>query len=266
MPLYSHLELLHKLSCVENLPDKYKLTGKDVKRAQENSDNHFGNAGVVHLFADIVATLYENPPKLIQSNDYLIQQAINAANRAIELDNNYIKYRCTKTRLLLLKGSLDDALNEINEAISKTSPGSADYSTYLEQKIKIVVERGKQEISSKIEAMKDDLSQKQDQLVKKQKLVEDKVVRNIEFIGFFAAVIALVLGGLHMAANERQLTDAIKLIIVLFACLLCVFAGFGIILHGYNKKKSKPNIICFFIGLGAIILMGVLLFLQNIKT
>ena len=87
------------------------------------------NAGFVHLFADVFVTIYENG--YIRDKQIYLQQwydlALSAVNSAIELDNEYAKYYCTKARILCIKNEFMEALTYIDTAISIEKSGRSDY-------------------------------------------------------------------------------------------------------------------------------------------
>lgn len=253
MATYSHLCLLHHLCSGQ------PLTYKEIEAAYDNRINLKNNAGVVHLFADIIATFYEETSEIRMKRNH-IEQAIEAIDSAIKSDKTYAKYHATKSRLLFLDGHLDEALYEIDMAIAKELPKNSNYMinmyAYQNHKIKIVTETGKRDIAEKTNVMISEMAKEQLAIKCEIDNINESLIKNIEFIGFFAGVIALVIGSLQMSANQPP-GDAIKLIIVLFGSLLSVFAGFGIVLHGFNKKKTLPNLVVMFFGL--IVVGGVLL-------
>ncbi|MBR5137900.1 MAG: TIR domain-containing protein [Clostridia bacterium] len=117
----------------------------DVLLATYKDSIHFDdNAGFIHLFADVFATVCEKAG--LSSDDPLVAEwydrALNAVNRAIELDPSYAKYYCTKARILSIKHNYPQALESINRAISYENSSRADYalrySTYLYHKAMIV--------------------------------------------------------------------------------------------------------------------------------
>ena len=91
----------------------------------------------------------------------------------------------------------------------------------------------------------------------KQALLEEdtrsSLTKNMEFLGLFAGIVSFTIGGVSIAGAmaDRSLVGAAGLIVVLMGALLGVFAGFGIILHGYRGEKSRRNLLVF--ALGAVI-------------
>lgn len=254
---YSHLRLLHRLA------GGFPLTYDDLRIAYENTLICPEHAGVLHLFADITATFYEhsNEKDDHRYNENL-RKAIEAIEAAIKIDKNYAKYHCTKSRLVFLKGDLELARKEIDEAINLESPQSRNYMinmyTYYSQRMKVDIELGKRELMEQTQRMTHQMKLEQQGIKQEIGNLKDGLMKNIEYIGFFTGVISLILSSLQIAANQ-PFESAVKLIVVLFGGLLCVFSGFGIILHGFDKRKLVPNVAILIAGV--IVVGGVLLFL-----
>lgn len=139
---FEHLKVLFEIESgsMYDYDEMLNVTYKD-------SELFFDNAGFVHLFADVFATIYENG--YIHNMDAFLdgwyQLALNAANKAIELDENYAKYYCTKARILSINHEYDEAMNYINKAISIERSDHYDYTlricNYQYYKIMIYVNK-----------------------------------------------------------------------------------------------------------------------------
>jgi tetratricopeptide (TPR) repeat protein len=237
-----------------------KVTSVDVDKAKEDWDNNPNHPGIIYLYGSLVATLYENNHQEIEAtekHEENLKKAYDAVTVAIKKSKDidgeeYTKFYSGKSRLLYLQGNFKEALDAIDFAI-KHEP-HREYSTsenmrrFLDHKLKILIAINAK-TTDKMSKVNDDLDN-----------LRKQTSKNIEFLGLFAGIIALVVGSLQMAANQPA-SDAIKLIIVLFGSLLSTYAGFGIILHGYKKKEFLiPSIIVM--ALGLCIIIAVLLFLQ----
>lgn len=101
------------------------------------------NAGFVHLFADVFASVYEKGGLSAENTaaDDWYDKALDAVNRAIDLDPSYAKYYCTKARILSFRHNYSQALDNINQAISYENSSRSDYAlriaTYLYHKAMI---------------------------------------------------------------------------------------------------------------------------------
>lgn len=113
----------------------YLETGEELDRDElidatyRNRIAYDGNAGYVHLFADILVTLYERSfaSDKEEFRAKWLDIALSAVDRAIELDQSYAKYHCTKGRILAMSGRYNEADISINRAISLENPKKNDY-------------------------------------------------------------------------------------------------------------------------------------------
>lgn len=100
-----------------------------LKTTYKDSCLFSDNAGFVHLFADVFASVYEKGGLSDAEafvNDWY-DQALDAVNRAIDLDPTYAKYYCTKARILSIRHNYSQALDNINRAISYENSSRSDY-------------------------------------------------------------------------------------------------------------------------------------------
>lgn len=121
---FDHLEALYDIES-DTIYDYADLIRKTYKSAQLLSDN----AGFVHLFADVFATIYEKGG-LHNKDEYLqkwYEPALTAVNRALELDPSYAKYYCTKARILRIKGDFAQANFNVDLAIGLENSSRPDY-------------------------------------------------------------------------------------------------------------------------------------------
>lgn len=241
---YPHLRLLHSISL------RQPISYDDVLGTYERRESQKGNAGLVNMYAATVAYYYEQNcvEKRKKKREEDIGKALIAVDDAIRLDPTYIRYHYNKSRLLFLAGNFDEALEEVDTAILKQLPNNSYtriISDYQSHKMKILVELGKREIA-----------QEQANIEKEVEKVKGSLVKNIEIVGFFAAVVAFSIGSIQIVAVQENLTYAMQLIVVLFASLLSVFSAFGIILHGWQDwRRSVPHVLFFVVGIAIAFLL-----------
>ena len=147
---FSHLKVLFEIES-GSMYDYAEVLNVTYKDSELFSDN----AGFVHLFADVFATIYENG-YIRDKQAYLdswYDLALNAVNRAIYLDDEYAKYSCTKARILVIKNEFMEAVSYIDKAIGIEKSGRSDYilriCTYQYHKMMINVSRKIYEESSR---------------------------------------------------------------------------------------------------------------------
>ena len=263
---YIHLFLLHKVDA------RIKFNYGDIDQALLDSEKHSNNAGFIHLFSDIVATSYEK--EYLEKDDWRFQnyvdKAIVAVEKAITLDEEYAKYYSTWARLLLLRGDCkrDDyrvALKKINEAIEKEKPRTATYverlNEYQYHRMRILLEMDTQSIKNKQNEIIKEIDSKIRKVDSEMEKMKGGILKSVEFIGFFAGIITLAIGSFQVASGQ-PFYNAVMLIVALFGSLLCVFSGFGIILHGFKKDRFLPNMCVFGFGLMVILTVVVLVWPQ----
>lgn len=139
---FDHLKVLFEIESGA-MYDYSTILNATYKDAELFDDN----AGFVHLFADVFATVYENGH--IHETDAFLAEwyrpALDAVTKAIRLDDTYAKYYCTKARILCIAHDYDEALNYINTAISIERSDRHDYalriSNYQYYKLMINVDK-----------------------------------------------------------------------------------------------------------------------------
>ena len=120
------------------------------------------------------------------------------------------------------------------------------YQIHLQQVKNVqVLDRTEKQLNEKIQKFEDIIEQQ----------AKDSLIKNMEYLGLFAGIISFTIGSIGIAGSVagQSIAAAAGLIIVLLGALLCVFAGFGVILHGFNCKAFR-NLVVFI--MGAIIILG----------
>ena len=104
---------------------------------------------------------------------------------------------------------------------------------------------------------------------------KETMAKNMEFLGLFSGIVSFTIGSLSIsgAIAEQSIRHAAGLIVVLMGALMCVFAAFGIILHGFHKvkiakktQKYERSFICRHLvvfALGALVVAGGILFCMS---
>lgn len=123
-PSMGHLRVLFLIES-DSLYDYNDL----LAQSHANSLAMGTNAGYVHAFADTFATVCEKCEPVEQQEfiDKWYQKALDAVNKAIELDPKYAKYYCTKARIVFLKHQYAEAIHLVKRAIAEEDAGRKDY-------------------------------------------------------------------------------------------------------------------------------------------
>ena len=238
-----------------------------LELAYENSRNIYTNAGVQHALADAVATLFEETEFTPEQkpDPIWLERGMDAVLRAINVDTTYAKFYCTKARILSLQGNHKEALRCIDTAIDYENSKNKDYALRVgryQMYAQTINNRLHNELMRK--QMHDEMSAQKEsyltEMQQRQEELEDQTnrsrIKNMEFIGLFAGIISFTIGGLNIAQGlaGHSISAVAGLIIVLMGALLGVYAGFGVILHGFSGKESVRNYIVFI--MGAILIAG----------
>lgn len=260
-PLFTHIKLLYYIDNFD-----FTITERILVLAESNTNLEVfsNNSSVYHMLADLIVTAFENNEffgKEPQADSWL-QKGLTAVDRAILLQSDYAKFYCTKGRLLTLRKDYDEAAKLIRKAVDLEDSKKSDYplriNEYLNHLQRIQIQRQNDRIEKnlndymkRIEEQQTELKQQTDDAVNK---LQDSIFKNLEFIGLFAGIISFTIGSINISDSlaEHSFPGAAGLIIVLMGALLCVFAGFGIMLHGKNAEDR--NVIVFLLGLAVIVI------------
>jgi tetratricopeptide (TPR) repeat protein len=243
---------------------------QSLRRSHKLAKKFPRNPGFLHLYADVVATAGElSREDETNTSPADLDSALKSVQKAIEL-YPYAKCYATKARLLALKDNFRDALACIETAIDQEDSSHSDYAirigNYQFHRLRIqswqndrrlrarieeysakqaAAERKLEEADGKLtnaERKIDDLvgkltnaERKLDDLVGR---LDDSIFRNLSFLGFFAALVALTIGSLQFAATTVEPEKAAKLIIVLMGALLVAFSGFSFILERRFESRT----------------------------
>jgi len=228
-----------------------------IEKAYKAMQKLSSHAGAIHDFAEIVVSVYEDEENAAAKENIKnrwMDEALTAIDIAIELDVDYAKFYCTKGRILETLGRFNEARDYIKTAMDKEDSAGTNYArrigNYQYYLLLIQANHHTQLLADEINVYKNDMLEKQKEVLNK---MEESKFKNLEFLGFFAALISFTIGSIQIL-NHQDFDSAVKLILILMGSTFCVFSGFGVVLHGIKGKLS--NIIIFVIGL--IVLFAVL--------
>lgn len=256
-PFFDHMDLLAKMDNLE------AYTAKEVLELAEKSCRQLSqNEGAVHAYCEVIALLHENNSGRNSigdiSQDVLeehLDKALAAMDDIIWKKHNYAKYYCTRGRLLAVKKRYSEAIQNITKAIAIEDSTRRDYTLRVNQ-YQIHLQQAKNmQVLDRTEAKLNQKIQEFESLIEQQS--KESLVKNMEYLGLFAGIISFTIGsiGISTSVAAQSLAAAAGLIIVLLGALLCVFAGFGFVLHGINRKAIR-NLVVFIMGV-VIVLGGV---------
>lgn len=215
------------------------LTADTTLRSQEDNltmaynlcQKYHNNAGYLHSFCALFASLLElnetsqdNYEKLLEKWKHMALKSVDAA---INLDDQYAKYYCTKGRILSARGEYDNADREICMAIAKEDSSRGDYAVRIGD--------------YQYYRLQNQLRRQQNLLNKEEEsinTIKNSIVSNIETIALFSGIISFVLGSLSLADGNTAVHAGL-LIFILMGCLTTVFSVFTLLLHAGDSKYKK---------------------------
>jgi len=298
-PFYHHLWLMCLLGNdpAGQYEDVLQLARDNCIRMAVGGER--AHAGVYHALATAVADIFEALEfSDSQPEKKWLKRGEEAVREALETEG-YPRFYCTKARLEALNGRCEEALRDIETAIDLEDPALMDYTLRIgeyrmygqrirdklyHQDVMGTVQRKMEEVQRlkqtletaqrEMEHQQREMAQKQEKMSRKQEKIaqsqtdleeklQNTLTKNMEFLGLFAGIVSFTIGGIGIAdsVTKASLSAAAGLIIVLMGALLGLFAGFGIILHGYAGEPGKRN--QKVLGLGILITTaGVLLCLM----
>ncbi|GAA4378701.1 hypothetical protein [Paeniglutamicibacter cryotolerans] len=220
------------------------------------------HTGFVHLYADVVATARE----LARENGDeqppvdAIESGLKAVDDAIALEPGYAKFYATKARLLALRHDYGEALICITFAIDREDSSRSDYAirigNYQSLRLSIQSQENDRKLRNRIEEYSREFDRKHDEaeakLAESVSRMDGSTLKNLEFLGFFAALISFTIGSVQMAVSFPP-QDAAGLIVVLMGALLVAFSGFSFILERHLSTSSWRVLIAGGVGLLACV-------------
>ena len=248
-PYFFHLEVLDKMDMAVGSKDEF--LEELLTMAKINSLNLSKNHGGHHAYAETVALVFENASaqlreKLENAPEHWLEDAKTSAIKAIAQDDRYAKYYCTYGRLLALCGEYEEAIKNVNLAISYEKNTRTDYSIRIGQYSSYYQQfRAQQKLKVQEEAMAEQMKEMKLAMEAQEK---ESLAKNMEFLGLFSGIVSFTIGSLTLASNFTS-EDAMKiagLIVILMGALMCVFSAFGVILHGVfgtikDRKTGEPK-------------------------
>ena len=214
------------------------------------------NYGVQHCYAEYVAIACE---KDIDKAEYVVkkhmEKALSRVNDALRLSNGYPKFYVTRARLLVIKAIFTDGKER--EILFNSALEDIDLAVATEKVVSKMV--GYQITGTRLQmlyyqqSLSKNIAQQEASLNER---IQDVNVKNLEFLGFFSAIIGLMLANIQLVQN-LHFAQAATLVVVLNGCILTAFGALGFILHG-TKERLKTN--CIIIALGLILTIVALIY------
>jgi len=216
--------------------DMYKNALEHAKKAIACYATLSDNIGCFNNYADIVldAHIYKD---IVSKED--VAEALKYVNHSIYIQETERKlspnpqYYYRKAKLLSIQKKYDEAKKMIAYAISYSKPDDRDalirIANYHNTQLEIETEEALSLVDENVEE-----SMEQYKIIMKQ--MEQQQVRYIEILGFFASVIALLIGTISIALAFDNFNSASGLLIVLSGSLMMAYSVLKILFSGQVGK------------------------------
>jgi uncharacterized membrane protein YphA (DoxX/SURF4 family) len=238
-PLFPHIQSQYHKNF--HSPDHMKWTIEYARESVENTPLHIG---VLHNYVEAIVTAKENH---LEISDSLWQDAQLKMNQVAK-HNLYAKFHCTRGRLLALLGKYAEAKLAIHEAIDQEVSTSKDYAIRVNEfqahLMRIQTMETATSILTQLEnTQKEFEASKNEMHTSMDKLQKD----NLQFLGFFVAIISLTIGSLNIIGDKTFIETAL-LILILTGSIILGYVTLGF-LFNTSKSSKYPQMIALFIGI-----------------
>lgn len=235
-----------------------------IEYAREAVKNLPEQVGVLHNYVEAIVTAKENGLEIEDSLWTDAQEKMKEVIKRNAKHKLYAKFHCTNGRLLALLKKFADAKEAIQKAIDQEDSTSNDYSLrineYQSQLMRIQTLETSEKILSELESTKKEIEDskkeiedsKQEMKVSMKKLQRD----NLQFLGFFVAIITLTIGSFNLIGDKTFLETAL-LLLILTGSIILAYACLGFISH--LKKSGIPQLI-------VVLLIGIVLIVGSISA
>lgn len=256
---------------------------RGIRLAYEAVDAQVENPAIYNNFAAQVVEVEEQFG--IDSLDLDIEDgdvselALEYAEKAVRQDSTEAEYYATLGRVHSLLGDLEEAERNVQRAIelrldedTQGSPNTASFRSILRtikskrktQKIEAQLQEAQEqfdEISEKHSLLEEQYESLEGQYESIESKFEDSVEQfrttTLQFIGFFTALLAVVVTSVQVTEITNSVSAARSLIITLIGGILVSFGGFSLMLPDKEGGYSKP------VRLGVLVLIGILLLVAS---
>jgi len=244
-PLITHLEIM----CL-NLREERESCLKALKLATKIRTDWKGqHAGLSHSYAETVAICVDRGYRST-GVEALLKEGLEAAEEAIK-EEEYAKFYRTRGWLQFLLKDVEEARSSYRAAIELENPERRDY----------VIRVGDYRRQLDLLNARLDLDQLKGELAGLRSEANALQTRQLEFLGFFTGILALILGGGGLLVTAQNDVARFVLMLTLGGLLMLVFGSFNFMLHG--KIKLERSLLPMVVGFLLLLASGLWLFWQS---
>lgn len=206
--------------------------------------------GALNLFAEVIAIANERG----DATDADLDQAMEAIQRAIDIDPEYAKYYSNRARILAVKGRYDESYRDVDKAIELETSEYDEYllriANYESIRTSIQLLERSVEINRQSDAMREEQERASKQLGSMRG-------ETLTLLGLLAAVIAFVVPSVQLVSN-LQSAEAGLLMTFMAGLILVVFGSFMELIQPGERWRRK-GVLVVSIGLSMVLLASLIL-------
>lgn len=188
------------------------------------------NYPLVHGFAHNIVHGIERGLVDERRERELAREAVERLRPALDALSDNGKIYSTMGRALALDGRYDEALDHLQRAIENEDSEQTDYAErvtrYRFHQMRIQLDQYQQTMQGEVEDAKRDIEATVEDA---QEEVGDLRSQVVQFIGFFAGILAVAVTSTNIAISLSP-DSAARLIVVMISGLVCAFASLGLLL------------------------------------
>ena len=261
--LFSHMYaiILKEDQLASSLEKAHAILSGIIAQSREN-------AGIMHNYCELQILRCEKKLLGSATSEPFISALIEAGDLlddCIEKEPDYAKFYATKSRLLMLENRIEGAERLLKKAITLENPERNDYPirindysmhlqrittlrymhefeekrTIFANNLEYRLTENEKEAERRLDAA---LSRKIEEM---QGHIDDTKNSNIEFLGFFAAIITFTLGSFQLVGGKSFLESA-QLIFILVSGLIIAFSGLTLLVH--RRPQIHKSLFLFLLG------------------
>ncbi len=252
--IFKHIESMIILERIKNGhhdSTNIDMFKKYLRVARKNIDDLPNHSGVVHVFCDLFATIFEylyfyNPEHVTILEEYY-DSAIDLVTDIIQ-NESYAKFYDTCARIRAYKGDYKEALKSVALAIKYENPKGKNYA------LKIMNYKTTKNFVASLQAIKE-TQEKTTKVV--TEAINSSTWRSIEVIAFFAGLLGFIVTSIQISTSFVA-DDVAFLILLLLGGNICVYGTFSLIINRFNKKDLVKQLIAISIGVVLMIISLIL--------
>lgn len=162
-----------------------------------------------------------------KEEDDMLQESELLISKAIE-EREYPKFYSTLGRIYCCKEEYDKGVTEVRKAITAEDSRREDYWSRLNEY---------QGLISRFQRKKDEKKLREDAGKIREELEKTKT-NYISILGFFSAIMALIIGGINTANGARSMIESFQLLIGVAGLIIISFGSLNLMLTRKDDRQS----------------------------